>query len=173
MIADPATLYKLIILYILDHSEFPLTNSQLCEFLLDKGYTTYFTIQAAISDLLDAQFISVTQKNNSSYYRLTPMGEETLEAFDSSISDGIKNDVRDFLEEKHQALRQANEVTATYVPKKNQEFDVELSLKDKKDVLMNLRLTVPTEIQAEHICDHWQKKSNEIYDYLMTALLTK
>lgn len=46
MIADPATLYKLIILYILDHSEFPLTNSQLCEFLLDKGYTTYFTIQA-------------------------------------------------------------------------------------------------------------------------------
>ena len=109
MIADPATLYKLIILYILDHSEFPLTNSQLCEFLLDKGYTTYFTIQAAISDLLDAQFISVTQKNNSSYYRLTPMGEETLEAFDSSISDGIKNDVRDFLEEKHQALRQANE----------------------------------------------------------------
>ena len=73
----------------------------------------------------------------------------------------------------NEALRQANEVTATYVPKKNQEFDVELSLKDKKDVLMNLRLTVPTEIQAEHICDHWQKKSNEIYDYLMTALLSK
>ena len=43
MIADPSTLYKLMILYILNASEFPLTNSQVCEFLLDKGYTTYFT----------------------------------------------------------------------------------------------------------------------------------
>ena len=54
MIADPSTLYKLMILYILDTSEFPLTNSQVCEFLLDKGYTTYFTTQAAISDLIEA-----------------------------------------------------------------------------------------------------------------------
>ena len=120
MIADPSTLYKLMILYILDASEFPLTNSQVCEFLLDKGYTTYFTTQAAISDLIEAQFISVDQKNNSSYYRLTPSGRETLEAFSSSISDGIKNDICSYLADKHYALRQTNEVTASYLPKKNQ-----------------------------------------------------
>ena len=113
MIADPSTLYKLMILYILNASEFPLTNSQVCEFLLDKGYTTYFTTQAAISDLIEAQFISVDQKNNSSYYQLTPSGRETLEAFSSSISDGIKNDICSYLADKHYALRQTNEVTAS------------------------------------------------------------
>ena len=97
MIADPNTLYKLMILYILNASEFPLTNSQVCEFLLENGYTTYFTTQAAISDLIEAQFISVRQRNNSSYYQLTPSGLETLEAFSSSISDGIKADVKVFL----------------------------------------------------------------------------
>ena len=173
MIADPSTLYKLMILYILDASEFPLTNSQVCEFLLDKGYTTYFTTQAAISDLIEAQFISVDQKNNSSYYRLTPSGRETLEAFSSSISDGIKNDICSYLEDKHYALRQTNEVTASYLPKKNQEFDVELLLKDGKEPLLKLQLTVPTELQAELICDHWHKQSSQIYDYLMTTLLTK
>ena len=55
MIADPNTLYKLMILYILNASEFPLNNSQVCEFLLEKGYTTYFTTQSAISDLIEAQ----------------------------------------------------------------------------------------------------------------------
>lgn len=173
MIADPATLYKLMILYILNASEFPLTNSQVCEFLLEKGYTTYFTTQAAISDLIEAQFISVKQQNNSSYYQLTTSGLETLEAFSSSISDGIKADVRKFLEEKHYTLRQANEITATYLPKKNQEFEVELALKDGKETLIKIELNVPSELQAELICDHWPKKSIDIYNYLLNSLLAK
>ena len=43
--AEPLTLYKLIILYMLDKVNFPLTNSQISEFTLDKGYTTYFHIR--------------------------------------------------------------------------------------------------------------------------------
>ena len=104
---------------------------------------------------------------------MTPSGRETLEAFSSSISDGIKNDICSYLADKHYALRQTNEVTASYLPKKNQEFDVELLLKDGKEPLLKLQLTVPTELQAELICDHWHKQSSQIYDYLMTTLLTK
>ena len=173
MIADPNTLYKLMILYILNASEFPLNNSQVCEFLLEKGYTTYFTTQAAISDLIEAQFISVKQQNKSSYYQLTASGQETLEAFSSSISDGIKADVRTFLEEKHYTLRKENEITATYLPKKNQEYEVELTLKDGKETLARIQLNVPSELQAELICDHWPKKSIDIYNYLLDALLSK
>lgn len=39
--AEAFTLYKLIILYMLDKVDFPLTNSQISEFVLDKGYTDY------------------------------------------------------------------------------------------------------------------------------------
>ena len=173
MIADPNTLYKLMILYILNASEFPLNNSQVCEFLLEKGYTTYFTTQAAISDLIEAQFISVKQQNKSSYYQLTTSGLETLEAFSSSISDGIKADVRSFLEEKHYTLRKENEISGTYLPKKNQEYEVELTLKDGKETLAKIQLNVPSELQAELICDHWQDKSIDIYNYLLDALLSK
>lgn len=173
MNADPSTLYKLMILYILNESEFPLTNSQVCEFLLEKGYTTYFTTQATISDLIEAQFISVKQKNNNSYYQLTTSGKETLEAFSSSISDGIKADVQAFLEDKHYMLRQSNEITATYLPKKNQEYEVDLTLKDGKEPLIRLQLSVSSELQAELICDHWSKKSTDIYNYLLNTLLTK
>jgi DNA-binding PadR family transcriptional regulator len=173
MTTEPSTLYKLMILYTLYASEFPLTNSQVCEFILDKGYTTYFSVQAAISDLIEAQFISVKQQNNSSYYRLTAAGKETLEAFSTSISDGIKEDIHAYLEDKHYALRLKNEITASYLPKKNQEFEVELSLKDGKETLLTLQMTVPTEVQAELICDHWERQSSEIYNYLMTSLLAK
>ena len=43
--AEAFTLYKLIILYMLDKVDFPLTNSQISEFVLDKGYTDYFQLQ--------------------------------------------------------------------------------------------------------------------------------
>ena len=38
----PLKLYKLIILYILNRVDFPLTNAQISEFILEEGYTTYF-----------------------------------------------------------------------------------------------------------------------------------
>lgn len=170
---EPSTLYKLMILYILNASEFPLTNSQVCEFLLENDYTTYFTTQATLSDLIEAGFISVEHRNNSSLYTLTASGKETLEAFSSIISDGIKADVQKFLKEKRYTLRQENEVTASYLPKKNQEYEVELVLKDGKDILTKIQLNVPSELQAELVCDHWANKSTEIYNYLLNSLLAK
>ena len=47
--SEPFTLYKLIILYMLDKVDFPLTNAQISGFILDKGYTTYFKLQQALS----------------------------------------------------------------------------------------------------------------------------
>ena len=55
--AEPFTLYKLIILYMLKKVDFPLTNSQISEFVLDEGYTTYFKLQQAISELIASGFV--------------------------------------------------------------------------------------------------------------------
>ena len=50
-------LYKLIILYMLNKVDFPLTNSQISEFILDEGYTTYFKLQQALSERPESGFI--------------------------------------------------------------------------------------------------------------------
>ena len=53
MLAEPMTLYKLMNLYMLHQVNFPLTNAQLSNFFLDREYTTYFTLQQALNELLD------------------------------------------------------------------------------------------------------------------------
>ena len=45
MSPEALTLYKLIVLYMLNKVNFPLTNTQLSEFILEKEYTNYFTLQ--------------------------------------------------------------------------------------------------------------------------------
>ena len=39
---------------MLNEVDFPLTNSQISEFILDEGYTTYFKLQQALSELLES-----------------------------------------------------------------------------------------------------------------------
>ena len=43
--SETYTLYKLIVLYMLEKVDFPLTTSQISEFILEKEYTTYFKLQ--------------------------------------------------------------------------------------------------------------------------------
>ena len=50
MSEESLTLYKLMILFMLDNLDFPLTNSQLSEFFVNHGYTSYFHLQQAIND---------------------------------------------------------------------------------------------------------------------------
>ena len=97
--SEPLTLYKLIILYMLEKVDFPLTNAQISGFVLDKGYTTYFHLQQAISELIDSELIESKTIRNSSYFEITAQGKQTLSYFEDQISDGIKSDISAFFKE--------------------------------------------------------------------------
>ena len=87
--SEPFTLYKLIILYMLDKVDFPLTNAQISGFILDKGYTTYFKLQQALSELTESGFIREEATHSRTFYHLTEEGEETIHFFRNKISDAI------------------------------------------------------------------------------------
>lgn len=169
--ADTQTLYKLIILYMLERVNFPLSNAQISEFILEKEYTDYFTIQQAISELLDADLIWLETVRNTSLYRITPAGEDTLSYFGKKISSAIREDIHSYLSEHKLDLRNALSTPADYYRTTTGEYAARCRVLEKNSDLIDLTLTVPTEEQAAAICSHWQDKSQEIYASLMAALL--
>ena len=72
--AAPFTLYKLIILYMLKNAEGVSSNSQISEFILEREYTGYFQLQQAISELLEAELVTMHTVSNTSYYQLSEDG---------------------------------------------------------------------------------------------------
>ena len=50
---EPTTLYKLMVLYMLNCVNFPLTTAQIAEFILDRDYTNFLTLQTVFSDLTE------------------------------------------------------------------------------------------------------------------------
>ena len=88
--SETFTLYKLIILYMLSKVDFPLTNAQISDFILGKGYTTYFTLQKALSELTESGLIREETTHNRTLYHLTEEGDESICFFENKISDAIK-----------------------------------------------------------------------------------
>ena len=122
--SEAFTLYKLIVLYMLEKVDFPLTNGQISEFILEKGYTKYFTLQQAISEMVSAGFIREESTHNRTLYHLTDEGTETIQFFKSNISPAIRKDIDTFITEKAYELKNEVSVKADYYPNKTGDFSV-------------------------------------------------
>ena len=170
MIENTSTLYKMIILYMLKKVTFPLSNSQITNFLLDHEYTTYFHIQQTIHDLMDTHLILERKQGNSICYEITPEGQKTLSYFEKNMSDSIRLEVDSYILEKGYEMRNENSITAEYYRTPEQEYTVQLGVLEKNAPLIKLKITVPTEEMAKNHCHNWPKRSQEIYASVMTSL---
>lgn len=169
--AEPLTLYKLIVLYILNKINFSMTNDQLSDFILTQGYTDYFKFQQTMSELLGAGLIAAETVRNNTYYTITQQGSETCTYFQGKISTAIKDDIHKYLRENEYELREEVSVLADYY-RAGKEYETSFRIREQGQDILNLKLRVPTEVQANLMCRHFEKKSQSIYAYLMKQLLT-
>ena len=172
MLSEPMTLYKLMILYMLKQVNFPLTNAQLSNFFLDHEYTTYFTLQQALSELLEAGLVKKETLHNSSRYEITLEGEDTLSFFGKKISAAIIEDIEQYMKENKFRLRDEVGVVSDYYKSTNQDYIVHCEVREGKAVLIELNLSVPDKEQAETMCGQWREKSQEIYAFAMKSLMS-
>ena len=167
---DPLTLYKLIVLYMLIRVDFPLTKAQVGDFILGKEYTNFLTLQQAIGELIDAGLVTAQSIRNRTHLTITGEGRETLRFFQNQINDSIKSDIDDFFRENEIELRNEVSILADYYKSTSGEYEAHLIAKDKNVDLVNITISVPSEETAAAICDNWQKKNQDIYQYLISQL---
>lgn len=154
---EPLTLYKLIVLYLLNKVSFPLTMAQVSDLILEKEYTNYLTLQQVINELAQAGLITAKTLVNRTHLQITDEGRNTLFYFENRISDAIKTDIGEYLKKNELEMRNESSIQSNYYKAVNGEFETELTAVDKDVNLVTIRLTVPTEELAISICENWQK----------------
>jgi len=169
--AEPFTIYKLTILYMLDKAGFPLSNTQLSNFFLEMDYTDYFRVQEVIGELTSADLILAESTHSNTQYSLTVAGRETLGFFKDKINDSIANDVKKFFELNKLEFKQENSIIADYYKTTNQNYAVRCQVRTDTDPVIDLTLSVKTKEQAEAICNNWKNQNQDVYTYLMDILM--
>ncbi|MBR5789746.1 MAG: DUF4364 family protein [Lachnospiraceae bacterium] len=169
---EPATLYKLIILFMLDKSEIPLSNTNISDFILAMDYTNYFTLQQTLSDLENSKLItSENPTSKDTLYRITDNGKVTLEYFSDRISDAIKNDVLDYYKNHDISLKKDTVVDAEYYNIRGNQYAVRCQIKTNNVIVFELDFNAVGLEQAEVICENFKSKSDDVFAYLMDMLV--
>ena len=169
--ATPFAIYKLIVLYMLEHAGGALTSSQISEFILDREYTNYFHLQQAISELVEAELVEKNKTSNRSHYKITEEGSKTLEFFENELSEDIKEEVKDYLKLSGCETEETIYAKADYYENSHGRHAVRCQIIEKKIALLDLNMVVPSAEAAKEICKNWSKKSQDIYGIIMEELL--
>ena len=168
--AEPFTIYKLTILNMLNKIDFPLTNTQISNFFLERDYTGYFSIQQALSDLLDAKMIDFKTTRANTRYWITDAGRETLNIFRDKLTDAIDDDLDSYFKANQMKIKKDNSLLADYKAS-SRGYVVRCQLRSDNRTMLDLKLNVRKEEQAEAICNNWKKQNEDVYAYLMDILL--
>ena len=147
MTHDPLTLYKLIVLYMLDRVTFPLTKAQVGDFILEREYTNFLTLQQVIAELIDTELIVAKSHRNRSNL-----------------------DMSCLFTANEMEMRNEVSVLADYYKSTSGEYEARLKAKEKDVTVVEITLSVPDEDTASAICANWQKCNQDIYQYLIAKL---
>lgn len=170
MTQNPLTLYKLIVLYMLNRVDFPLTKSQIMDFILEKEYISYLDLQLTIAELSEGKLIEEKNIRNRTQLFITPEGISTLDFFGNRISNNIKSEIDAYLKAEMNALKETVMTTADYSKSSSGEYLAHLVAKENNTPLVTIDLALPTEELAETVCKNWETKTQSIYGYIIEQL---
>jgi len=171
MVNHDLSINKLIILYLLKRVDFPLTNTQLSNFIIDRGYTNYFSFQEYLHQLIANDLIRTITTTKSTSYTITSEGNTTLEFFESRISESLRDEIDVYLTQNKYNIRQEVEITSEYIPEKDGDYLVHLVAKENSKILIDLTINVFDKDYAIKICDQWKDQSHVLYKTILSNLL--
>jgi predicted transcriptional regulator len=163
-------LQKLIVLYCLDHADFSISSAQIATLMLEKEYMPYLTLKQVLGELIDSGMIQEQIFHNRTLLSITAEGHKTLHFFEYQIHGDIRDEIQQYLIDHEFALRNELSVLSDYSRLPSGEYSVHLTAQEQEEMLLGITMTIPTKASAEAICDHWQERSQEIYQYLTEKL---
>ncbi len=162
---------KLILLYLIDKMDIPLSNSQISQFALEEDYMNYFSIQQCLAEMVDSKFLETTQENNNTRYTINDNGLQTLDYFENNIPLQIRNRINNYVKENRKILKRDYEITANYFyDHKTNEYIVKCGVYEDDVTLMELNVSVVSKDQAKIISNNWKNNVSNLYSNILGHL---
>jgi len=81
---------KLILLYIIDKVNIPISNLQITKIILENKFMNYFMLQQLLNELCTSNYLLYKNIDNKAFYTITPLGETNLKLLYRPYTAGYK-----------------------------------------------------------------------------------
>ena len=175
MITDEDIKNKLLILFILDKYETPISQeilSQMC--CIDNNWIQYFCFGTYVDELIGARFVlSEPDKNNENdrLLSISDDGKVCLSYFYSSIFKSIRDDVSEYIRQNKLKYRRKQEFLCNYEKNADGTYTVHCVVLNGQVILFELKFVVPNVRKAESVAVKWQDAAPEVYKNYVDLLI--
>ncbi len=184
-VAD-AMVNKLILLFVLDKMEIPLTENSIIDICTSRnGWLNYMDCKEVLYQLLEAKFIyktdnkpktirTETDVKNDAVFNITYDGRNCISHFFNRIPLSMREEISAFAKQNRMTFKRSQEYVADYF--KNTEdgsHTVVLRIKEPMmpQSMFEIKLKSPTRHAAVNACKKWQEKAPQIYEYIFENLI--
>ncbi|MCL1924830.1 MAG: DUF4364 family protein [Defluviitaleaceae bacterium] len=162
---------NILILYILDKMNIPLTIAQIEPVALK--FMDYFALSQSIKDLLDIRYIEKQTENQNIRYSISEEGGVSLEYLEKMLPLETRQAINEYILEHRKSIKRDYEITASYFPNLDSgDYTVKCSVYEDEIMLLEINLSVVTKDEANNIVGNWKKNSIELYGDIINKLLT-
>lgn len=162
---------KVLILYILDKLNKPISNESLLSLVLSIQEMNYFYFQQFLLDLLDDNYVSTFKKENDDIYELTEDGKNALDLTIDIIPGILKLRVDSQFKENLSSIKDEFSIVAEYAPVTETDFSVKCKIIENNNTVFNLEAYAGSRDQAKQIVNNWKKHAIHIYPEILHTLI--
>lgn len=161
---------KLLLLYIIDKIDLPISNIQLTEIVLENNFINYFTLQEYIDELISSNLIIKINHNEKDRLTISSKGKEVLSLFKNRLSDEDINKLNTYIGLKMNLIKKEATISADYTIENGNSYVVSLSASENNIPLMEIKVTVASNKQARELCTKWKANPSDLYTKIIKVL---
>ena len=171
-IGDGLAENKLLILYILQKINHPVSYKELLELVISISDMNYFDFQQFLQDLLDGNFILKYIQNDEEIIELTAEGKNALDLTIDMLPGIIKLKVDSSFKQQYNKIKDEFSVYAKYVPISETNFTVTCKIIENSQTIFHLEIMADSKEQAKQIVNNWNKNAEKIYPEILNQLMS-
>lgn len=161
---------KVLVLYILNYAGRPLTKDNIINIGMESGTVEYFDIAQCVEEMLITGLVDINAVDTPDIFRITELGRQTLNLFERDLPHSVRRKNQSALLKLLADIDRAQSVKSN-ITKKSNGYEVTCTLLDGDDIMLEYKLYVPTQIQAQMIVDQFEKNPTDKYKNILQLLI--
>ena len=164
---------KVLILYVLEKANKPLTNDVLYKIVLAAVDMNYFYFQQFMLDLINVGYIFSFQKEEQTLYQITDSGKTTLDLTLDLLPGIIKLKADTNLKPILDSSEEEQSIVAEYTPLRENHYTIVCKVVENNETVFEVKTFAGSREQAKEIVDNWENNADSIYPKILDILTKK
>ncbi len=166
------TISKLILLYVFDQMEIPVTAETLNEMCCSQNnWLTYMTLAEVLPELVTARFLVSSSNGSTEYFKITQEGRDCINFFYHKVPSSIRDSIRVFIKKNRRVFKRNQEYFKDYNKNPDGSYTVRLKIIDPDSTKLELKLNVANRAEAITVYKKWDTSAGEVYANLYKILI--